>query len=276
MRIPASSLLHLCVLSLLLLAACASPAQPLAPSSVTPAPPMATRMLSPTTSIMATLIPVHNEPKTIVKPTITPSPDAPLETALPVMRVCSPLADHPLDELPAIISDPYHPPPMGKDDRHQGVDFSYYRQVGRATIEGEGVQSILTGRVAAAINDSFPFGNLVIVESAKENLPVDLLQKLNLEAGKSLYILYAHLQSPPLVQPGDAVQACQALDAVGKSGNAGVAHLHLETRIGPAGTLFSGMAYYTPQANPQDRENYVLWRKSGVFQHFDPMILLAR
>jgi murein DD-endopeptidase MepM/ murein hydrolase activator NlpD len=258
---------------LLVLTACSSPAQPLATSSVTPLPSTGTLLPSPTTTV--TLIPVHNEPKTIVKPAITPSPEPPPETAPPVVGVCSPLADHSLDELPAIVSDPYHPPPMGKDDRHQGVDFSYYRQEGRATIAGEGVQSVLEGRVAAAVYDSFPFGNLVIVETVKEDLPNDLLQKLKLGVGQSLYVLYAHLEAPPLVQTGDAVQACQALGAVGKSGNAGVAHLHLETRIGPAGTLFSGMAYYTPQASQQERENYVLWRKSGVFQHFDPMTLLG-
>ena len=164
---------------------------------------------------------------------------------------------------------------MGKDDRHQGVDFSYYRQAGRATIEGEGVQSVLAGRVAAAIQDSFPFGNLVIVETAKDDLPDDLLQALKPAQGQSLYVLYAHLEAPPLVQPGDPIQACQALGAVGKSGNAGVAHLHLETRFGPVDRVFSGMAYYTPRASQPERDNYVLWRMSGVFQHFDPMVLLG-
>lgn len=163
---------------------------------------------------------------------------------------------------------------MGKDDRHQGVDFSYYRQAGRATIEGEGVQSVLAGRVAAAIRDSFPFGNLVIIETAKDDLPGALLQLLKPTEDQSLYLLYAHLAGPPLVQPGDPVQACQLLGAVGKSGNAGVAHLHLEARFGPVGTLFSGMAYYTRQASQKEHDNYVLWRMSGKFQPFDPMILL--
>jgi murein DD-endopeptidase MepM/ murein hydrolase activator NlpD len=211
----------------------------------------------------------------MVKLAITPSPEVPTQMVPPAVRICSPLAEHQLNELVAIVSDPYHPPPMGKDDRHQGVDFSYYRQSGRATIEGEGVQSVLAGRVAAAIRDSFPFGNLVIVETAQDHLPDDLLQALKPAQGQSLYVLYAHLEGPPLVQVGDPVQACQALGAVGKSGNAGVAHLHLETRFGPADRVFSGMAYYTSQASQQERDNYVLWRMSGVFQHFDPMILLG-
>jgi murein DD-endopeptidase MepM/ murein hydrolase activator NlpD len=226
--------------------------------------------------VAATLPPIApDNPKASLKPAVTPARKDPLETASPAARICSPLADHDLDELAAIVSDPYHPPPMGKDDRHQGVDFSYYRQAGHATIEGEEVQSVLAGRVAAAIQDSFPFGNLVIVETAKKDLPDELLQALKPADGQSLYVLYAHLEAQPLVQPGDLVRACQALGAVGRSGNAGVAHLHLETRIGPGGATFTGMAYYTRQASQQERDNYVLWRMSGVFQHFDPMILLG-
>jgi murein DD-endopeptidase MepM/ murein hydrolase activator NlpD len=243
-----------------------------APSATKPASPVVAPTQAPALSIQPSRTPDH--PRLTLP--FTASPLVAQSTARPARAVCSPLADHSLEELSAIVSDPYHPPPIGKDDRHQGVDFSYYRQDGRATIQGEGVQAVLSGRVAASIHDSFPFGNLVIVESAKEDLPDDLLQKLKLGPAQSLYLLYAHLEAPPLVGSSDAVQACQSLGAVGKSGNAGVAHLHLETRIGPAGTLFSGMAYYTPQASPQERENYVLWRMSGVFQHFDPMILLAR
>jgi murein DD-endopeptidase MepM/ murein hydrolase activator NlpD len=210
-----------------------------------------------------------------LKPVVTATPKDPQETASPERRICSPLVHHGLDELAGIVSDPYHPPPMGKDDRHQGVDFSYYRQAGRATIEGEGVQSVMSGRVAAAIQDSFPFGNLVIIESTRGDLPDGLQQVLNLAEDQSLYVLYAHLEEAPLVQSGDAVQACQALGAVGKSGNAGVAHLHLETRVGPVGAVFSELAYYTPQASQSARANYVLWRMSGVFEHFDPMLLLG-
>ena len=257
------------------LAACSSPQQPPATPAVTHAIPTATTVPTPAVVATAPASITPDVPRVIVKLAITPSPEAPTQTASPAVQICSPLAEHRLNELAAIISDPYHPPPMGKDDRHQGVDFSYYRQAGRATIEGEGVQSVLAGRVAAAIQDSFPFGNLVIVETAKDDLPDDLLQALKPAQGQSLYVLYAHLEAPPLVQPGDPIQACQALGAVGKSGNAGVAHLHLETRFGPADRVFSGMAYYTPQASQQERDNYVLWRMSGVFQHFDPMVLLG-
>jgi len=61
---------------------------------------------------------------------------------------------------------------------------------------------------------------------------------------------------------------------VGMSGNAGVPHLHIETRIGPAGARFSGMRFYDTLATQQERDNYLLWRTSGVYRHFNPMDLL--
>jgi murein DD-endopeptidase MepM/ murein hydrolase activator NlpD len=279
MRFPLLRLICLWALSGLFLAACQGPAAGIETQQAVAATPLPAKIASPVAPPTQALALAIQPSRTLDHPratlAFTATPLAAQNTARPASRICSPLDGHPLDQLPAIISDPYHPPPMGKDDRHQGVDFSYYRQGGRATIEGEGVQSVLAGRVAAAIRDSFPFGNLVIVETTKDDLPYDLLQKLRLGDGQSLYVLYAHLEAPPLVQLGDTVQACQALGAVGKSGNAGVAHLHLETRLGPPGTLFSGMAYYIAQASQLERDNYVLWRMSGVFQHFDPMILLV-
>jgi hypothetical protein len=53
------------------------------------------------------------------------------------------------------------------------------------------------------------------------------------------------------------------------------AHLHLETRLGKAGETFSGMAFYTTSASVEEMENYVRWRTSGDFRHFDPMNLFA-
>jgi len=189
-------------------------------------------------------------------------------------HICSPLSSDSLSELPKIISDPYHPPPLGHDQRHQGVDFAFYRHKGYESILGIPVQSVLPGRIAAAIPNSFPFGNLVIVETHYELLPFQVIHKLGITNKESLYILYAHLQEEPDFQIGDIISHCQKLGAVGKSGNAGAAHLHLETRIGPAGKTFSSMSFYHKSASTEARQNYKLWRTSGLFQHFDPMELL--
>jgi murein DD-endopeptidase MepM/ murein hydrolase activator NlpD len=176
-------------------------------------------------------------------------------------------------ELPEIVSAGYDPPPPGKEERHHGLDFSYYRRGERLSIRGVGVQAILPGRVAMALANSFPYGNVLVVETPYERLPGDLVKATGLGPGESLYSLYAHFDQPPMVISGQRVQACQALGYVGTSGNAGVPHLHLETRLGPAGVTFDGMAYYSTQTTPEERANYERWRTSGDFRHFDPMLL---
>jgi murein DD-endopeptidase MepM/ murein hydrolase activator NlpD len=164
---------------------------------------------------------------------------------------------------------------MGKDDRHQGVDFAYYNQGGRNSITGEIVQAILPGRVVVVVYDRLPYGNMVLVETQQADLPVESIAYLGMAVDESLYHLYAHFQDPPYPKIGDWVSCGEPLGQVGASGyNIPVAHLHLETRLGPADTPIGVMAYYDTQATASEMEAYRLWRTSGVFRHFDPMILL--
>jgi len=188
--------------------------------------------------------------------------------------ICSPLGQHTLSELPEIISSPYAPPPPGREERHHGIDFSYYSRDGRASIRGESVRSVLTGYVAAVVADRFPYGNMLIVETPPEFLPAVVMESLKILPGESLYSLYAHLENPPKVDLGELVTACQEVGDVGQSGNAGVSHLHLEMRLGPSGEYFSSLAYYDLNAAQEEKENYLNWRTSGVFRHFDPMLVL--
>ena len=206
------------------------------------------------------------EPASALQEELTPSP-------LPDSGLCSPLDGHSLAELPEIVSAGYDPPPPGKEQRHHGLDFSYYRRGERLSILGVGVRAILPGRVAMSLADSFPYGNVLIIETPYESLSEDIIKITGLGAGQSLYSLYAHFDQPPLATSGQEVEACQALGYVGSSGNAGVPHLHLETRLGPAGVTFDGMAYYSTQTTPEERANYERWRTSGDFQHFDPMLI---
>ena len=207
---------------------------------------------------------------------IQPSP-IPTNAPTPIpFRICSPLDIHDLDELPEITSDPYRPPPPGREERHHGVDFSYYRRGERTTIQGVGVQSVFSGRVVAAIADSFPYGNVVIIETVYEDLPPELAAELEIPPGESIYTLYAHMDQAPLVALGDPVLACQALGQVGKSGNAAEPHLHLEMRLGAPGAEFSSMGFYKADDTAEERSNYVLWRTSGEFRHFDPMRVLKK
>ena len=264
----------LLLISLLLLSltACAAPAvtpQAESQATATPQPTPGNSFPSPVpTFTSASLAPSS---QAIIQPTQEVSTPAP--SAAP--DLCSPLVEHSLAELPEIVSDPYAPPPPGKEERHHGVDFSYYRRGERLSIEGVGVQSVFPGVVAASITDRFPYGNMVIIETPFADVSESVIAALGLSPDESIYTLYAHMGAAPAVELGERVAACQALGQVGKSGNAGVPHLHLEMRRGPAGRQFAGMAYYSTQASQEERDNYVLWRTSGTFQHFDPMSVLA-
>jgi murein DD-endopeptidase MepM/ murein hydrolase activator NlpD len=193
---------------------------------------------------------------------------------LVAFRVCSPLASEEIEQLSEIISDPYKPPPPGRDERHHGVDFSYYRREERIGIEGEVVQSILPGVVSAVINNRLPYGNMVIIETPGENLPDALRTELKIDFGESLYHLYAHMIEPPLVNLLDNVECGQKIGMVGSTGYYVVnAHLHLETRIGPQDIVFDGMVFYDTSASQIEMDNYRRWRTGGEFIHFDPMTL---
>jgi len=189
-------------------------------------------------------------------------------------QVCSPLASVPLDVLPSVVSDPYNPPLMGKDDRHQGADFAYYRRFDRASIAGEVVQSVFDGRVASIVEDKFPYGNAVMVETPYALLSTEIQQTIGIHEGQSLYTLYGHLASNGVQKISNEIDACQAIGIVGKTGNTDVEHLHLEMRIGLSNQVILSMGNYKPDITLEEREAYLLWRTSGVFVHFDPMKIL--
>ena len=209
-----------------------------------------------------------------LSPTAT-SVSAATGTSLPGFHLCSPLNGYQRARLSKIISDPYKPPPPGSDDRHQGVDFVFHRQAGEErSILGVGVQAVMFGTVAAAVRDSFPYGNLVIVETPYWHLPVDLVEELGMDTGESLYHLYGHMQEDLRVELGQRITSCQVIGTVGASGNTEAPHLHFETRIGPSGQHFPVMSAFIDGVTGEQRANYVLWRTSMVFAHFDPMILM--
>lgn len=204
----------------------------------------------------------------------TPTQAPPSPTPTPEFKICSPLAPYRIDELREIVSAPYKPPPPGKEERHHGVDFSHYRRGELLSIEGVVVQAVLPGLVSAAIADSFPYGNVIIIETPTSLIPDSLRQSLDLAEGQSLYTLYAHLKDTPQVNTGDIVYACQEIGQVGKSGNTVEPHLHLETRIGPSGVTFIVMGFYQADNSEEEKEAYLRWRIGGEFNHFDPMSLL--
>jgi murein DD-endopeptidase MepM/ murein hydrolase activator NlpD len=190
--------------------------------------------------------------------------------------MCSPLKDETISSLWEIITNVYDPPPPGRDDHHHGVDFAYYRRGDRLSIDGEIIQSILSGTLAASIQDRLPYGNMVIVETTHNMIPKILLYKLAIGTGESLYSLYAHMGTAPQFKLGDKVTCGQELGIVGKTGYEIVnPHLHLETRIGPSGSRFDGMTFYDTSATVEEMDNYLRWRTSGEFKPVDPMLVFT-
>jgi murein DD-endopeptidase MepM/ murein hydrolase activator NlpD len=151
------------------------------------------------------------------------------------------------------------------------VDFAHYAYGDKTTIAGAPVQAIFGGVVAAAIADSWPYGNFVLIESTPDS---SQFPQLPITASQSLYHLYAHLEQPPNFQIGEAVTCGQNLGTVGNTGWSGNYHLHIETRLGPPGVTFEGMAYYQTTATAEERANYARWRFGGEFAPFDPFIVL--
>jgi murein DD-endopeptidase MepM/ murein hydrolase activator NlpD len=222
-------------------------------------------------------------------------------TITPMVKICSPLKGFSSDQLQEIVSHPYNPPPEpGRDDLHHGVDLSFYRYGDLTTMRGLPVQSVLTGRVASVILNKTPYGNAIIIETPLESLPESWYSSMmvptpaptqtyhtNLTcpdypsppewnfSKRSIYLLYAHLNQPPIPNVNDLVQCGQQIGEVGTTGLSSNEHLHFEVRVGPAGARFSSMDHYDNAATIEEMANYCMWRVSNIFQLMDPMKLVS-
>jgi murein DD-endopeptidase MepM/ murein hydrolase activator NlpD len=165
-------------------------------------------------------------------------------------------------------------------------------------LAGSSVQAILSGVVRAIIVDRFPYGNAILVETRlqpeddRRNIldplpspwadvepdpaltcPASGDQQIEHERS-SIYILYAHLLEAPTVAVDDAVDCGETIGKIGMSGNALNPHVHVETRLGPPSIHLESMAHYDSSATLLEMNAYCQWRVSGIFQHFDPMLLI--
>ncbi len=237
--------------------------------------------------------------------TAPPLPGPTQATLLPPtpakLQMCSPLQDLTIPELFTIVTNPFATPLPGQaDSGHHGVDFSYYRRGSHIGMTGLPIFSVLNGKVAAAILDRPPYGNMVIVETPLEALPGNFIATLAVTPvptqaqpdnhlscppypphpawrldQRSVYLLYAHMAKAPLVKVGDTVACGGQLGEVGNTGSSGNPHLHFETRLGPSGAAFTSMSHYNNQATTQEMANYCTWRVSGTFEMFDPLKFLG-
>ena len=257
---------------------------------------------APTNTPLPTETPIPPKAATFtpspLPPTQTLSPTIPPLTSTPEEVVCSPLEGIVIADLPDLIYNPYAPPRLGSDDPHQGVDFADIDPIYALALKGRPVQAVLGGQVTTIIDDRFPYGYAVLVETPLEQVPSGWLESIQIPtpaptqeshssltcppveissnwhfSQRSLYLMYAHLNEPFTLQKGDHVKCGQILNVIGNSGNSLNPHLHLEVRVGPAGADFKSIAHYTGSASPEEMQNYCIWRVSETFQLIDPMQL---
>jgi murein DD-endopeptidase MepM/ murein hydrolase activator NlpD len=246
-----------------------------------------------------------NTPVLPSTPTFTPAAAQVLQSPSPTPQaytpLCSPLEGEPLADLgrPDLLKNPFQAPRLGDDGGHHGVDFAYWTRSDGSSMLGLPILAAVDGVVSTVISDRFPYGNALIIETPIENLSPDWRSQLPFDAydadaplnvpisltcptyadrpasqSLSLYTLYAHMQNEPDVQVGEQVTCGEEIGQVGTTGKSVNFHLHFETRIGSSGAAFSSLTHYDTSATQEEMRDYCLWRLSGAFQPFDPMLLL--
>ncbi|HPH97260.1 MAG TPA: M23 family metallopeptidase [Anaerolineaceae bacterium] len=251
-----------------------------------------------------TSLPPPPEPAPTHTPTPQPSPTAtiaPTSTPDPasLFDVFSPLEGITIAELREILTTPFQPPKLGRDDGHHGVDLAYYSRGERGSIEGLPIFAPFAGLVAGRVDDRYPYGNMIIIETPLSALPEALQEKLTLQlqptpavpdarltcpawegiksldyGALSVYVLAAHMAEATPLLIGETVAGGQQVGLVGNTGGSGNPHLHLEIRLGPAGGRFDSMSHYRNNLPEAEMANYCAWRTSGAFQLLDPLWVL--
>ena len=275
-------------------------------AACTPAPPAAP--IPPDSTPQAILAPAPS----LTSSAYTSTATAPADTAAPMLTntpppepasnfiVCSPLEDLAIPDLYDLVTNPFVAPRPGQDNGHHGADFAYYSIKDHPQMQGTRVFAVLGGMVAAVLPDQRPYGHAVILETPVDQLPPGFLESLNLtiqptpqpadirltcpdtgfssmllNRSQSLYLLYAHLNTEPPVVIDQLVACGQEIGQVGTSGASVNPHLHLETRLGPSGARFTSLFHYDNRATPEQMDAYCTWRVRGIFQAFDPLVLLG-
>jgi len=241
---------------------------------------------------------------TVIPPTATQTL-TPTATAVPLVTgVCSPLQGIALSDLrlvtsnPFIFKYPFSEGPVG-DQNHPAVDLGFFHFKEFDTDVGHPIQALLPGKVIEVLDNRFPYGNMVLIETPLDQLSPALQAQMQIpqpysadeiklrstcqpdpsriswsSTAKSVYTLYAHMLNPSALKAGDAVQCGQVIGAVGASGHAvvGNEHLHLEIRVGPSDANFGTIADYDAIATPEERYNYCIWALSEIFLPINPSL----
>jgi hypothetical protein len=268
----------------------------LAACAPAPTPTISSSAVSSIVALTPTFTPSVTATPTLTQ-TILPSPTVILT---PVTAIASPLHGIELSDLHTITSQEFSAPSVFMDDGHPAVDLAFFTFEDLPSMYGHPVQSVLPGKVVMVLEDRFPYGSMILIETPLEWLADELfpssaiptpIPDSNIEmfspcandpvyAGmapvemssqsRSLYVLYSHLRDKPAYERGDWIAKGEVIGAVGLTGNTVAEHLHLEMRIGPSDAKFNSFAMYKPEATIEERYYYCSWSSSGRFQPIDP------
>jgi len=264
-------------------------------------PPVSTAAPESTFTLALPTATITPTPSFTPQPTLTPT-TTPISLISSVTGICSPLSGIELGDLHSIISQGFKSPTAFQDDGHPAVDLAFFTFQGLPSMLGIPVQSILPGKVVMVIEDRFPYGSMILVETPLEwfsegilplnsvptPIPAENIELFNpcesdplyesmaqvqmSTESRSLYVLYSHLLEEPAFEAGEMVSCGEIIGAVGLTGNTVAEHLHLEVRIGPSDARFNTFAMYQPDATVEERYNYCTWSTSGRFQPIDPTL----
>ncbi len=150
-------------------------------------------------------------------------------------------------------------PPMGKlwisgslfdEETHRGLDLGPPPQDTTIGASAQGTVVIsdactlepcdYAGSSGRPLDVNNGYGNVVVIEYSYWVLPIRVRRMLALEQDQSLFMLYAHLKEPSILNPGDMVEPAATIGNVGATGNSSGPHLHLEVRIAESGSLAPG------------------------------------
>ena len=134
-----------------------------------------------------------------IEPSATPIPPTPTPDLID--SICSPLEGETLNSISEILTQKFIMPRPGNDDGHQGLDFAFYRRNERVGIEGLKVHAALKGKIVAVINDRWPYGNAVIIETPLNSISPELLAQIQSPSLEPTVVPSPRVNCPPGISP---------------------------------------------------------------------------
>jgi len=116
------------------------------------------------------------------------------------------------------------------------------------------------GNLTAPANGGY--GNVIIVEYGFDFLPQEAIDAYDLQLGKSLFVLYAHMVEQSELWIGDVVHDGTLIGGVGNTGNSTGNHLYVEIRIGNSRQLWD-TALCTTDCRDTDIQHQTAWEIWG-------------